>query len=130
VRRQGTDLTVIAYGLMLHHALAAAETLAAEGIDAEVLDLRTLRPLDEEAILASVRTTGKVLIVHEDNLTGGLGGEIAALIAQHAFEHLDAPVMRLAGPDSPAMPYAASLEAAFMPSPSSIAGAMRALAAY
>ena len=130
VRREGRDLSVFAYGLMLHHALAAAETLAAEGVDAEVVDLRTLRPLDEDAILASARKTGKVLIVHEDNLTGGLGGEIAALIGQHAFEYLDAPVTRLAGPDAPAMPYAATLEEAFMPSPASIANAMRQLAAY
>ncbi|HWQ13483.1 MAG TPA: alpha-ketoacid dehydrogenase subunit beta [Roseiflexaceae bacterium] len=130
VRREGRDLSVFAYGLMLHHALAAAEELAAEGVDAEVVDLRTLRPLDAEAILASVRKTGKALIVHEDNLTGGLGGEVAALIGQHAFEHLDAPIMRLGGPDAPAMPYAATLEAAFMPSPASIAAAMRDLAAY
>jgi 2-oxoisovalerate dehydrogenase E1 component beta subunit len=130
VRREGGDLSVFAYGLMLHHALEAAETLAAEGVDAEVVDLRTLRPLDEETVLASARKTGKVLIVHEDNLTGGLGGEIAALISQHAFEYLDAPVTRLAGPDAPAMPYAATLEDAFMPSPASIANAMRQLAAY
>jgi 2-oxoisovalerate dehydrogenase E1 component beta subunit len=130
VRREGSDLSVFAYGLMLHHALEAAESLAVEGVNAEVLDLRTLRPLDEEAILASTRKTGKVLIVHEDNLTGGLGGEIAALISQHAFEYLDAPVTRLAGPDAPAMPYAATLEEAFMPSPASIAEAMRQLAAY
>jgi 2-oxoisovalerate dehydrogenase E1 component beta subunit len=130
VRRAGSDLAVFAYGLMLHHALEAADTLAAEGVDAEVVDLRTLRPLDQETILASARKTGKVLIVHEDNLTGGLGGEIAALIGQHAFEYLDAPITRLAGPDAPAMPYAAALEAAFMPSAQSIAEAMRALAAY
>jgi 2-oxoisovalerate dehydrogenase E1 component beta subunit len=130
VRRAGSDLAVFAYGLMLHHALEAADTLAAEGVDAEVVDLRTLRPLDQETILASARKTGKVLIVHEDNLTGGLGGEIAALIGQHAFEYLDAPITRLAGPDAPAMPYAAALESAFMPSAQSIAEAMRALAAY
>lgn len=130
VRRAGADMTVLAYGLMLHHSLEAAEQLAAEGVDAEVLDLRTLRPLDEEAILASVRKTGKVLIVHEDNLTGGLGGEIAAIIGERAFEHLDAPITRVAGPDAPAMPYAAGLEAAFMPSPRTIAAAMRQLAAY
>ncbi|MFO7167287.1 MAG: alpha-ketoacid dehydrogenase subunit beta [Chloroflexota bacterium] len=130
VRREGSDLTVFAYGLMLHHSLAAAERLADEGIYAEVVDLRTLRPLDTETILASARKTGKVLIVHEDNLTGGLGGEIAALISQHAFEYLDAPISRLAGPDVPAMPYAATLEEAFMPSPDTIANAMRTLAAY
>lgn len=130
IKRAGRDLTVISYGLMLHYCLEAAEELAHEGIDAEVLDLRTLRPLDGEAILASVRKTSKALIVHEDNLTGGLGGEIAALISQHAFEHLDGPVMRVCAPDVPAMPYSQPLEAAFMPSPAKIADAMRELAAY
>ena len=130
VRRDGTALSLITYGGSLPKCLAAADELAREGIDAEVLDLRTLRPLDTEAILASVRKTAKALIVHEDNLIGGLGGEIAALISQHAFEYLDAPVTRLAGPDAPAMPYAATLEDAFMPSPASIADAMRRLAAY
>lgn len=130
VKRQGADLTVISYGLMLHYSLEAAETLAAEGIDAEVVDLRTLRPLDLDTILASVRKTSKVLIVHEANLTGGLGGEIAALIGQHAFEHLDAPITRVCGPDVPAMPYAKTLEDAFLPTPAKIADAIRALAAY
>lgn len=130
IKRAGRDMTVIAYGLMLHYCLEAAAELAHEGIDAEVLDLRTLRPLDTEAILASVRKTAKVLIVHEDNLTGGLGGEIAALISQHAFEHLDGPVMRVGGPEVPAMPYSKPLEEAFMPTPAKIADAMRELAAY
>src|SRR5215216_4528019 len=105
-------MTVISYGLMLHYSLAAAAELAQAGIDAEVLDLRTLRPLDTAAILASVRKTGKAMIVHEDNLTGGLGGEIAALIGQHAFEHLDGPIVRVGGPDVPAMPYSRPLEEA------------------
>jgi 2-oxoisovalerate dehydrogenase E1 component subunit beta len=130
IKRPGTDLTVISYGLMLHHSLEAAAELAGEDVEIEVLDLRTLRPLDAEAILASVRKTSKVLIVHEDNLTGGLGGEIAAIISQHAFEHLDAPIMRVCGPDVPAMPYSSPLEAAFLPSPATIAAAMRTLAAY
>lgn len=130
VKRAGGDLTVISYGLMLHYSLEAAETLAREGVEVEVLDLRTLRPLDVEGILESVRKTSKVLIVHEDNLTGGLGGEIAALIAQHAFESLDGPITRVCGPDVPAMPYAKSLEEAFMPSPTRIADAMRKLAEY
>lgn len=130
IKRAGRDMTVIAYGLMLHYCLEAAAELAHEGINAEVLDLRTLRPLDTEAILASVRKTAKVLIVHEDNLTGGLGGEIAALISQHAFEHLDGPVMRVGGPEVPAMPYSKPLEEAFMPTPAKIADAMRELAAY
>ena len=130
VKRAGRDMTVIAYGLMLHYCLEAAAELAHEGIDAEVLDLRTLRPLDTDAILASVRKTAKALIVHEDNLIGGLGGEIAALISQHAFEHLDGPVMRVGGPEVPAMPYSKPLEEAFMPTPAKIADAMRELAAY
>ncbi|WP_298401496.1 alpha-ketoacid dehydrogenase subunit beta [uncultured Chloroflexus sp.] len=130
IKRPGEDISVFAYGLMLHYCLEAAQTLAAEGVSVEVVDLRTLRPLDTETILASVRRTGKALIVHEDNLFGGFGGEVAAIIAEHAFEDLDGPVMRIGGPDVPAMPFAHSLEAAFMPSPASIATAMRRLAAY
>ena len=130
IKRAGRDMTVITYGLMLHYCLEAAEELAGEDVDVEVLDLRTLQPLDSEAILASVRKTSKALIVHEDTLTGGLGGEIAALISQHAFEYLDAPITRICGPDVPAMPYSKPLEDAFMPSPAQIADAMRKLAAY
>lgn len=130
IRREGTDLTVISYGLMVHYAMAAADTLANEGIQAEVIDLRTLRPLDRETILASVRKTGKVLIVHEDNLTGGVGGEIAAIIADEAFWYLDAPIRRLASPDVPAMPYAPSLENYVMPNEKRVAEAIRELAAY
>jgi 2-oxoisovalerate dehydrogenase E1 component beta subunit len=130
IKRDGRDMTVITYGLMLHYCLEAAEDLAHEGIEVEVLDLRTLRPLDTEAILSSVRKTSKALIVHEDNLTGGLGGEIAALISQHAFESLDGPITRIGAPDVPAMPYSKPLEEAFMPSPAKIADAMRKLAAY
>ena len=115
---------------MLHYCLEAAEDLANEGVEVEVLDLRTLRPLDSEAILSSVRKTSKALIVHEDNLTGGLGGEIAALIGQQAFEYLDGPITRVCAPDVPAMPYSKPLEDAFMPSPALIADAMRKLAAY
>lgn len=130
IKRPGEDLSVFAYGLMLHYCLEAARQLATDGVSVEVVDLRSLRPLDIKAIVASVRRTSKALIVHEDNLTGGFGGEIAALIAEHAFEHLDAPVMRLGGPDVPAMPYAKPLEDAFMPGPEKIAAAMRRLAAY
>lgn len=130
-KRSGDDLTVITYGLMLHYALEAAEQIAREdGLETEVLDLRTVRPLDTEAILAAARKSGKVLIVHEDNLTGGIGGEVAALIAEHAFEYLDGPIMRLAAPDVPAMPFAASLEDAFMPNTATIVARLRALAAY
>jgi 2-oxoisovalerate dehydrogenase E1 component beta subunit len=130
VRREGRDLSVLTYGLMAHYALQAAELLAGEGIDAEVVDLRTLAPLDREAILASARKTGRALVLHEDNLTGGVGGEVAALIAEHAFEHLDAPVRRLGAPDVPSAPFNDDLEAHFMLNPQKIAAAMRELAAY
>ena len=130
VTRDGKDLTLIAYGMMLHECLAAAETLAGEGIDCMVVDLLTLNPLDRATILESAKATGKVLVVHEDTLTGGLGGEIAALIAEHAFEYLDAPVRRLAGPDVPPMPYHHAMEEFFMPNREKIAVAARQLAAY
>ena len=115
---------------MLHYALEAAARAAEERIEAEVIDLRTIRPLDEETILASVRRTGKCLIVHEDNRFGGFGAEVAALVAEQAFDYLDGPVTRLAGPDSPASPNALPLEEAFMLSPAKIAAAIRKLAAY
>jgi 2-oxoisovalerate dehydrogenase E1 component beta subunit len=110
VTRKGSDLTILAYGFMLHESLGAAETLADEGIDCMVVDLLTLNPLDKETILESAKATGKVLIVYEDTLTGGLGGEISAMIAEHAFEYLDAPIRRLAGPDVPPMPYHHAME--------------------
>jgi 2-oxoisovalerate dehydrogenase E1 component beta subunit len=130
VRRPGTTLSVFAYGQMLHESLQAAERLAGEGIDAEVVDLRTLRPLDVEAILASVRKTSKALIVYEDNRFMGFGAEVAATIAEEAFDALDGPVMRVAGLDVPAVPYSDPLAAAFMPNADRIAEAMRRLAAY
>lgn len=131
IKRNGDDLTIITYGMMLHLALEAAEIVAREdGVETEVVDLRTVRPLDTEAILASARKTGKVMILHEDNLTGGIGGEIAALIAEHAFEYLDAPIMRVAGPDVPAMPFAPTLEDAFMPNTDKIVAKLRELAGY
>ena len=130
VRREGAKLSVFAWGLMLHYCLEAAEQAAADGISAEVVDLRTLRPLDKETILASVRKTGKALVVYEDNLTGGFGAEVAAIIAEEAFDHLDGPVMRLAGPDVPAMPFNKPQEDAFLPNPEKIAAAIRQLAAY
>jgi 2-oxoisovalerate dehydrogenase E1 component beta subunit len=130
VRRSGEDLSLLTYGLMVHHSLTAAEEVAAEGIAVEVIDLRTLYPLDREAMLASVRKTGRALIVHEDNLTGGIGGEISAIIAEHAFESLDAPVRRLASPDVPATAFNDDLEAHYMLNSQKIAAAIRALAAY
>ncbi len=130
VARPGDDLTIIAYGLMFHESLKAAEALAQEGVSVEVIDLRTLAPLDKATILASVKKTGKVLIVYEDNLTGGLGAEVAAIIAQEAFEYLDGPITRLAGPDIPAMPFSHPMQDFFLPNAEKIAVAARKLAAY
>jgi pyruvate/2-oxoglutarate/acetoin dehydrogenase E1 component len=129
VRREGTDMSIIAYAAMLQEALAAAEALAREGYSVEVLDLRTLKPLDTEAILATARKTSKVLIVHEANRTCGLGGEVAALIAEHAFEHLDGPIVRVAAPDTP-VPYSPPLEDAYRPSKDKLIVAARELLAY
>ena len=130
VRREGKDLSVFAYGLMLHEALAAAEEVAKEGIDAEVVDLRTLRPLDKETVLSSVRKTNRALIVYEDNGFLGYGAELAAIIAEEAFFDLDAPIMRVTGPEVPAVPYSPPLEHWFMPDSRRIAEAMRRLAQY
>ena len=130
VSRVGSDLTVFAYGMMHHYCLEAAERVAQEGIDVEVVDLRTLKPVDKQTVLASVIKTGRALIVYEDNLTGGYGAEIAAILAEEAFTNLDAPVRRLAGPDVPAVPYSHPLQDWFMPNPEKIAAAIRELAAY
>ncbi len=130
VKRAGADVTLIAYGLMLHEALAAADQVAADGISVEVVDPRTLNPIDQETILTSVKKTGKALIVYEDNLTLGWGAECAAIIASEAFEYLDAPVLRVAGPDVPAMPYARTMQDFFMPNAEKIASALRKLARY
>lgn len=130
LKRQGEHVSIITYGLMVTYALKAAEELEKEGISVEVLDLRTVRPLDVDAILETAKKTGKVLVVHEDNLTGGLGGEISAIISEHALFYLDAPIMRLAGPDVPAMPYSPPLEHAFMVTPEKIRDKARELAKF
>ncbi|HTS15809.1 MAG TPA: alpha-ketoacid dehydrogenase subunit beta [Candidatus Sulfotelmatobacter sp.] len=130
VTRPGDHVTVIAYGLMAHSALEAAELVEADGISVEVIDLRTLRPLDRETVLASVRKTGKCVIVYEDNRFGGYGAEVAAIVAEEAFEYLDGPVVRVGGPDVPGVPYNHRLEDWFMVSPDQIAEAIRKLAAY
>lgn len=129
VARAGSDLSIITYGAMLHQALAAAERLTQEGIDVEVLDLRSLKPLDKKAILATVRKTGKVLIVHAANKLAGVGAEVAALIAEQAFEWLDAPVQRMGGLDTP-IPFSPPLEDAYRPNAEKIYTAARALASY
>ena len=112
--REGRDVSIITFGAMVLTALDAAEELEKEGLDVEVTDLRTLAPLDKEAILASVRKTSRALILHEASLTGGIGGEIAAIISQEAFEWLDAPVLRVASPDTP-VPYSPPLEDYYLP---------------
>jgi 2-oxoisovalerate dehydrogenase E1 component beta subunit len=129
VRRAGKDLTIVTFGAMVHVALEAAAQLATAGIDAEILDLRTLAPLDKEAVLRSVAKTSRVVILHEAPRTGGIGGEIAATIAEEAFEYLDAPVTRVASIDT-TVPYSPPLEAAFMPNAAKVIEAARRLAAY
>ncbi len=129
LRRQGEDLTIITYGNTVPMALAVAEKLAPEGCDVSVFDLRSLKPLDEEGIFACVKNTGKVLVVHEDHLFAGLGGEVVSLIMEHCFEWLDAPVRRLAARDIP-VGFAKSLESAVLPQPADIERAARELLAY
>jgi 2-oxoisovalerate dehydrogenase E1 component beta subunit len=129
VRRPGRHLTIVSYAAMAHTALEAAEQLAKEGIEAEVIDLRTLLPLDKEAIFASVKKTNKLLVVHEDTKTGGLAGEIAALVFEGAFEDLDGPVSRVAALDTP-VPYAPTLEERFLPNVEKVVAAARELAKY
>ena len=130
VKRVGEDLTVITYGLAVHFALQAAERLGADGISVHVLDLRTVYPLDQEAIIEAARKTGKVLLVTEDNKEGSILSEVAAIIAEYCLFDLDAPIKRLAGPDVPAMPYAPTMEKFFMINPEKLELAMRELAAF
>jgi 2-oxoisovalerate dehydrogenase E1 component beta subunit len=130
VRREGEDMTILTYGAMVHASLKAAQALEEDDdIEAEVVDLRSLTPLDREVILESVKHTNKVLIVHEDTLTGGIGAELAAILAEDLFEYLDGPITRVAAPDVP-FPYAPPLEAAFLPDTAKILTAARKLAAY
>lgn len=124
--REGRDVTLVSYAKTAHYCVAAADTLAGEGISAEVIDLRSLKPLDEAAILASVRKTGRIVVVHEASRLCGVGAEVAALVAEHAFDALKAPVRRLTGPDSPA-PSSWPLEQAFVPQADAIATAVREL---
>ena len=130
VRLRGTQLSLISYGLSVHHCLEAAEALSAEGISCEVVDLQTVKPLDSATLLESVRKTGRACIVHEDNLTGGIGAEVAAIIAKDGFEYLDAPVLRVAAPDVPSFPYSPILEDTLLPGPPDIVKTARELAAY
>jgi len=129
VRREGRDLTIISYAAMMHTSLEAANLLSKEGIEAEVMDLRTLYPLDREAILASVRKTNKLLVVHEDTRTGGIAGEIAAIVCEEAFEDLDGPILRVTSLDTP-VPYSPPLEERFLPNAEKVAAAARELARF
>ena len=130
VTHAGSQLTIVAYGLMAHYALEAADLAADEGISVEVVDVRTLRPLDRDTLLTSVKKTGKCLVVYEDNKFGGYGAEIAAIVGEEAFDYLDGPVTRVAGPDVPGVPYNHVLEDWFMVNPDKILEAVRKLVAY
>ena len=129
IRRDGKDMTIVTYGAMVHKALEAAEAADREGVSVEVLDLRTLCPLDRASVLESVKKTSKCIVLHEDNKTGGIGAEIAALLSEEAFDSLDGPVMRIAGPDVH-FSFSSVLEHAYLPSAERILDAIRTLAAY
>ena len=129
MKRSGTDVTVVTYGAMVHKALEAAENLSARGVEAEVVDLRSIVPLDEETILRSIEKTSRALVLYESYRFLGVGAEVAAMIAERAFEHLDAPVMRLAPPNVP-VPFSPPLEDAFLPQVSDIEAAVDRLSAW
>ena len=129
VKREGRDLSILTFGAMVHTALDAAKQLEADGVHAEVVDLRSLAPLDREAILESVAKTSRALLLYEARRTGGIGGELAAIIAEEAFEYLDAPIMRIASVDAP-VPYAPPLEAAFLPSVEKVVAGAKRLVSY
>jgi pyruvate/2-oxoglutarate/acetoin dehydrogenase E1 component len=129
LRREGKDLSIITFGAMVHTALDAAQKLAGEGVDAEVLDLRSLAPLDKDALLTSVAKTSRALLLYEATLTGGIGGELAAIIAEDAFEYLDAPIVRIASADTP-VPYSPPLEAAFLPGVDRVVARAKELVQY
>ena len=123
------DVTIATYGAMVHKSVEAARVLDGEGVGVEVIDLRTLLPLDEDTIVESVKRTGKLLVVHEDTRTGGIAGEIAIRVSEKAFEWLDAPILRVTAIDSP-VPYSGSLEDYFLPQTDDVVKALRYLAAY
>ncbi len=129
IAREGTDISVITYGARIWTTLEAAENLEREGLSLEVVDLRTLLPYDEDAVVVSVRKCSKVILLHEDTRTGGMAGELAALIAEKAFEDLDGPIVRVTAPDTP-VPFSPPLEEYFLPSAKKVAEAARKLAAY
>ena len=128
--REGNDITVIAYGMALHHALNAAEKLSQEGISTHVVDVRSIYPLDKDTLVEAAKKTGKVLLISEDNKEGAIISEISAIIAEEALFDLDAPIQRLAGPDVPAMGYALNLEREFLIDEEKTINAMRELAEF
>lgn len=130
IRREGKDMTVLTYGFMAHVALEAAEVMAKRGVEAEVVDVRTLAPLDKDTILNSVKKTSKCLIVHEDKKTMGIGAELAAIVSEEAFDYLDGPVVRVTGPDIPPIPFSPPLEKFYLVNPEKVVAAMERLAAY
>lgn len=130
IRREGSDVTCVSYGLMLHYCLEAADKLASDGIEVEVVDLRTIYPMDSQTVLESVGKTNKAMIVYEDNKFLGVGAEVAAQIAEKALFELDGPIVRIGGPHVPAMPFSPSLEEWFLPSPDRIEQEMRKLAEF
>ena len=130
VVRSGGDIAILTYGMMVHTALDAAERIAGDGFECEVVDLRALRPLDRDAIVSSARKCGKVLVLQEANLAVSVASEVAAIVAEDCFEYLDAPVMRLGGPEIPAMPYSPPLEKAYLVTVDKVDTALRELAAY
>ena len=130
IAREGSDLTCVSYGLMHHYSLEAAERVAGDGLEVEVIDLRSIYPLDMDTVLASVRKTGKVMIVYEDTKFLGVGAEVSAQIAEHALFELDGPIVRVGGPHVPAMPYSSSLESWFLPDPDRIEQEMRKLGSF
>jgi len=129
LRREGRDLSIVTFGAMVYTAIEAATELARDGVEAEVLDLRSLAPLDREAIVTTVAKTSRVMLLHESTRIGGIGGELAAIISEEAFEHLDAPVVRVASADTP-VPYAPQLEAAFLPNSEKVVAAAKRLVEY
>ena len=130
IAREGGHMTAVAWGMMTHRCLEAAEELEKEGVSVEVVDVQTISPLDRATILESVKKTGKVSVVYEDNRSGGWGAEVSASIAEAVFDYLDGPIVRVTGPDIPAMPYNHAQEEFFMPNKEKILAAMRQLAAY
>ncbi|HEX6539783.1 MAG TPA: alpha-ketoacid dehydrogenase subunit beta [Candidatus Dormibacteraeota bacterium] len=130
IARAGEDIAVFTYGMMVHTVLEAAERLQRDGFECEVVDLRSLRPLDRATIVSSAKKCGKVLVAQEANLAVSIASEVAAIVAQECFEYLDAPVMRLGGPEIPAMPYSPPLERFYLQNPDKVEAALRSLAAY